>query len=517
MLKFARTAKFGQIRRSARRYYQTRPSRIDQYDIHASDPIAIDRSDLPRPTESKLDSTLKGTKLQQHLTTLIQVRGPLTVASFMREVLLNPLHGYYMNRDVFGSRGDFITSPEVSQVFGELFGLWCVETWRLMGEPKKFNLIEFGPGRGTLMNDMLKAIKKFPSLYNSLSITFVEMSPFLRTLQAKALGAEYPEIQYKVGNKTGLKLPTDLQAQGDPAIIPDLFPSETNPPTPDQPPKAQTDQPDTQTTGTAVIQDTDIVLENGVKVSWRQQLADVTPGPCIIIAHEFFDALSVHQFKYTAKGWRELLVDVNHSGEGKNLFNFHIAPGHTLASTALLAHHKHIGFTPKEGDTIEVSGESMAVAQQMGEWITANKGAALIVDYGYNHPSSISLRAIQGHQFIDDILEDPGSSDLSCNVDFSALSQAARTVKTPQGASLNDSIVVHGPVTQRDFLFELGIECRIATLLQHTTNEQTATRHIQDLERLTDNQQMGQIYKVMAIGHKDLPCPPGFYFPTTKE
>ena len=88
---------------------------------------------------------------------LSQLRGPISVAEFMREALTNPRYGYYMTRDVFGAKGDFITSPEISQVFGECIGLWCVAVWEsVLGRPETLRIAELGPGRGTLMADVLR-------------------------------------------------------------------------------------------------------------------------------------------------------------------------------------------------------------------------------------------------------------------------------------------------------------------------------------------------------------------------
>ena len=87
----------------------------------------------------------------------IALHGPITIADYMAEALGHPKHGYYMTRDVFGAAGDFITAPDISQMFGELIGLWCVEVWEGMGRPAPFNLVELGPGRGALMADALRA------------------------------------------------------------------------------------------------------------------------------------------------------------------------------------------------------------------------------------------------------------------------------------------------------------------------------------------------------------------------
>lgn len=91
------------------------------------------------------------TSLTDILTSQILTRGPLSVAEFMRQALSHPHLGYYMTRDVFGQRGDFTTSPEISQLFGELLGVWCVAMWQQMGQPDHVELVELGPGRGTLM------------------------------------------------------------------------------------------------------------------------------------------------------------------------------------------------------------------------------------------------------------------------------------------------------------------------------------------------------------------------------
>lgn len=109
--------------------------------------------------------------------------GPLSVADYMQEVLTNPSSGYYMKRDVFGSAGDFTTSPEISQMFGEMLGIWCVLLWQQLGQPRQLSLVELGPGRGTLMADLLRGTAAFTPFAQALQVHLVEVSPFMRQQQ----------------------------------------------------------------------------------------------------------------------------------------------------------------------------------------------------------------------------------------------------------------------------------------------------------------------------------------------
>jgi NADH dehydrogenase [ubiquinone] 1 alpha subcomplex assembly factor 7 len=178
--------------------------------------------------------------------------GPLPVADFMSEVLTHPTLGYYMTRDVFGTRGDFVTSPEVSQVFGELCAVWAACLWEQMGRPPRVLLVELGPGRGTLMADLLRGAAALHGFAAALEVHLVEVSPALRRLQAAALGC---------GAAAGA-----VGAGRTPA---------------------------------------------GTAVRWHGALATVPEGPPLLLfAHEFFDALPVHQFQRTPRGWCERLVDV---------------------------------------------------------------------------------------------------------------------------------------------------------------------------------------------------------------
>lgn len=127
------------------------------------------------------------TPLESHLRRRIAIEGPLTLADFMGDALGHPELGYYITRDPFGRAGDFTTAPEISQMFGELIGLWCAEIWAQMGTPAKVHLVEFGPGRGTLMADLLRAAKRMPGFLEAASLHLVETSPILRQSQARAL------------------------------------------------------------------------------------------------------------------------------------------------------------------------------------------------------------------------------------------------------------------------------------------------------------------------------------------
>ncbi len=122
----------------------------------------------------------------------IRETGPITVADYMAECLLHPVHGYYTTRDPFGTKGDFTTAPEISQMFGELLGLALAQAWLDRGSPAPFTLAELGPGRGTLMADILRATKNVPGFHAAARVTLVEASPRLREIQAVTLCATVP-------------------------------------------------------------------------------------------------------------------------------------------------------------------------------------------------------------------------------------------------------------------------------------------------------------------------------------
>lgn len=136
--------------------------------------------------------TLDGTAATSHsltasLSRRIATFGPLTVAEYMAAALTDPEHGYYIAQQPFGHEGDFITAPEVSQMFGELLGAWMAHTWETMGRPDPVRLVELGPGRGTLMTDALRAVRLQPGLAETASVHLVEVSPRLRVTQRGSL------------------------------------------------------------------------------------------------------------------------------------------------------------------------------------------------------------------------------------------------------------------------------------------------------------------------------------------
>ncbi len=125
--------------------------------------------------------------LQSEIKKLIKASGPMPVWRYMELCLTHPEFGYYVSRDPLGREGDFTTAPEVSQMFGELLGLWAASVWKAIGSPPLLRLIELGPGRGTMMADALRALRVLPPLYQSLSIHLVEINPVLREKQKSTL------------------------------------------------------------------------------------------------------------------------------------------------------------------------------------------------------------------------------------------------------------------------------------------------------------------------------------------
>ncbi|KAI3474822.1 hypothetical protein Pfo_030133 [Paulownia fortunei] len=375
--------------------------------------ISIDRSNLYHPPEHSHEPSADS-ELVKHLKNIIKFRGgPITVAEYMEEVLTNPKAGFYINRDVFGAEGDFVTSPEVSQMFGEMIGVWAMCLWEQMGQPNRVNLVELGPGRGTLMADLLRGSSKIKNFMDSLQIHLVECSPALQKLQYQ-----------------NLKCMTEDAADGnaDERCISTLA-------------------------GT---------LYHGMRCLSRFQQDVRNSLPTIIIAHEFYDALPVHQFQKASRGWCEKMIDVAENSSFRFVLSSHPTPA-TLylmkrckwAKAEEIAKVNHIDVCPKAMDLTQ------AIANRIG----VDGGGALIIDYGLNGIVSDSLQAIRKHKFVD-ILDNPGTADLSAYVDFDAIRHSAAEVP---------DVSVHGPMTQSQFLGSLGINFRIEALLENCTEEQAVS------------------------------------------
>jgi SAM-dependent MidA family methyltransferase len=343
----------------------------------------------------------------------------MPVAEYMQLCLTHPQYGYYITRDPFGARGDFITAPEISQMFGELIGLWAAAVWQQMGAPENVRLIELGPGRATMMIDALRAAKTVRGFLPAIVLHLVEISPHLRQIQEQRLK------------------PLDL-----PAL-------------------------------------------------WHCALEDVPPGPCIILANEFIDALPVHQAVKQADGWLERVVRI--AVDGSLTIGLADDPLPHFESSL----PRGLRLSP-EGSIYEWRSDALAL--EIGRRVRSD-GAALIIDYGHVRQGlGETLQAVAGHGFTDP-LHSPGTVDLTAHVDFTALAQSAESI----GA------VIYGPLPQREWLRRLGIDQRAAALMARAPYGK-ASEIEQALYRLTAGgpRGMGDLFKVIALADPKLGPLPGF-------
>jgi len=353
------------------------------------------------------------TPLEREIRAIIETEGPMTVSDYMQLCLAHPRHGYYVTRDPLGARGDFITAPEVSQMFGELIGAWAAAVWQQMGSPAGVHLVELGPGRGTLMADALRAAKALPKFRAALAVHLVEISPALRVRQEQTLAAEAP-------------------------------------------------------------------------IRWHDTIESIPDGPAIVIANEFVDALRVHQFVKDSDGWHLRVVGIV---DGKLGFLVVPAP----------MRKEFNDESPEAPNGAILERRDEAPIELLSQRLVRQGGAALIIDYGHARPGyRDTLQAVRNHQFADP-LTDPGEADLTTQVNFGELVVWGRR----NGAATS------GPITQGEFLRRLGIVERAARLKTKATPKQSADIDAA-LARLTAPDQMGDLFKVLAIADPKLGVPPGF-------
>ena len=338
--------------------------------------------------------------LAERLARLIAANGPIPVSTFMAEANAH----YYGTRDPFGTAGDFTTAPEISQMFGELAGLWLADLWHRAGQPQGAVYVELGPGRGTLAADALRAMR---AAGLRPVVHFVETSPALRAAQAERV--------------------PDAVWHGDVATLP----------------------------------------------------AD---APLLVVANEFFDALPIRQLVATRRGWHERLVAHTDAG-------FVPVPGPLIPAP----------LAPAEtGTVVETSPASLGIVRALSQRLLEQGGAALIVDYGHSESAAgETLQAVSRHAFADP-WEAPGDRDLTAHVDFGALARAAAA----------EGVRVAGPRGQGEWLRAMGIDQRTAALAEAAPPRAAEIEAARD--RLVSPEQMGSLFKALALTAPAWPEPEGF-------
>jgi NADH dehydrogenase [ubiquinone] 1 alpha subcomplex assembly factor 7 len=354
--------------------------------------------------------------LEQRLKAQIAADGPLTVAQYMTACLHDPQDGYYATRPALGEGGDFLTAPLVSQMFGELLGLWAVEAWIRMGEPSPFLLVEAGPGDGTLMSDALRAARLAPKFLAAARLHLIETSPPLIDAQRRRLA------------------------------------------------------------------------DGPLEPVWTASLTALPSGaPVILLSNELLDCLPARQFVRTGRGWGERMVGLD--ADDALVFGLASRPVDGLLPDA------------EPGEVLEISAAQEAFGAELGAILAREGGVALLIDYGRSEPGTgDTLQALKSHQK-QHPLDAPGHADLTVHADFPAVAAAAR--KAGAGAA---SIL-----TQGELLTRLGVRERAKALEKARPDRAEVLQR--QLARLIDPDQMGDLFKALALHAPATLVPPGFEEP----
>lgn len=382
--------------------------------------------------------------LLQNIARRIRHLGPISIAEFTQEVIAHPLHGYYPQAARIGHKGDFITAPELTPVFGEIVTAWTLLHWQRCNYGSTINYTELGPGTGSLIKDVLETVGIIgPAFFGqtpNVSANLVEISErFIAEQENKLCGSASdnlikPETIFK--NQNYLSRPS-------------LYNSNVN---------------------------------------WFSLLEYVPPQQSVYICNEFFDALPVQQFELTEQGWNEILVDVNEEDK------LSLVRYKTPSADQLSVQDYYMGKAV--GTQIEISRNSGRIVRDIATRIAESGGVALIIDYGEKESTDLTFRAFKDHQQVDPF-EDLGLCDLTADVDFGFLQREAETI---------DGIQAYGPITQSSFLTLMGIGERFKQLYSIVPEEQQE-KVIAAHDFLCSPDEMGDRFKVMCICRKEDPVP----------
>ena len=360
----------------------------------------------------------------QEISARIKDEGFIPIDEFMQIAMTGANLSYYRSKQPLGAEGDFITAPEISQIFGEMLAIWCIDAWEKLGKPSKCNLLEYGSGRGNLIRDLLRTAQKTQEFYDALDIWIIDINPKLIEIQQEIL--------------------------------------------------------------------TQFVDK---KIKWIGKIEEVEAFPTIILANEFFDALPIKQYEKQDVGWKEKILVIS---EDKKSLKFASRNIDLAQDRALSIEY----FNAPTGAIYEKSAESLSIIEQISEHIGQNKGAALIIDYGYDIDPEYrtetqynsTLQAVKNHKYID-VFDEVGEADISAHVDFFALKKAA------------SSQYVFGAISQSQLLRSCGIDIRLQALMKHNPDLSHILQNQYD--RLMDKDKMGELFKAIAIFSEENP-PLGF-------
>lgn len=370
----------------------------------------------------------------------IRARGAIPFARFMELCLYHPQFGYYNSaRTKLGAAGDFYTSAHVAPVFARILARQFERLWERLGRPERFDLVELGPGDGSLAGEVLRWVqKRYPEFFASLRYTGVEQSARLRGKAEEALG--------EFGDRA--KVIADFAAQA-----------------------------------------------HGMKsMPWLpEQPRTAASGICgCVFANEFFDALPVHILVWRRGRWRERLAGV----KGEKLVWVEGNP-----STPELSQQAELYFDPSLPKDDRPDGWTAEVRPQASEWMqrigtSLERGEVLILDYGYTldewrggrFPEGSAL-AYRDHQVVEDLLAHPGDQDLTAHVNFTELVEAG-------GAS---GLKLRSLETQAKFLVSIGEPDEFADVFADCASEAERQRRAQLLKTLILPQGMGEVFRVLRM------------------
>jgi SAM-dependent MidA family methyltransferase len=418
--------------------------------------------------------------LRQKIEQEIRERGPIPFSRYMELCLYDPDHGYYSrNAEQFGKAGDFYTSSDVHAVFGRLMARQFEEMWRVLGSPEKIAVVELGPGRGLLAQDVLDwSEKKFPAFFRALHYVLVETSPVLRQRMKSTLR------KHLDSGKTAFASPEENGATLANQIEPD---AEL-----DAEPETETDACDHQnahtTSGPAAER-----RQNAAHSASRGSAPPAAKAPegrkkppmieaatenTILFANEFFDALPVEIL--SAQG--TLRLDAR---DGRFLETW--APSSPEELEFLDRHSIH----PEPGERVEVQLMAQRYTRQIAS--TSNRGFLIAIDYGYTRAEQLAgrhrgtLKAIRQHSVSANPYEAPGEQDITADVNFTALAAAA------EGRGMQTQKLI----TQSQFLMGIGEATQFADAFDDCRLPQERAKVALQLKHLVTPAGMGESFQVL--------------------